>query len=96
MEHTENRRDSNAFGWGARTWVDNWSCKIDLCESMMQSGFMNDTDTDQEKLIIEQAPQSWAKEIFSGAKLGDRRKGILHLARCRKIRCRRYPLDAYG
>jgi hypothetical protein len=41
---------------------------------MMQNGFMNDTDTDQEKLIIEQAPQSWAKEIFSGAKLGDRRK----------------------
>lgn len=40
----------------------------------MQSGFMNDNYTDQEKLIIERAPRSWAKEIFSGARLGDRRK----------------------
>jgi len=35
---------------------------------------MNDNTTDQEKLFIERAPQSWAREIFSGAKLGDRRK----------------------
>jgi hypothetical protein len=40
----------------------------------MQSGFMNNEFTDQEKLIIERAPRSWAKEIFSGAQLGDRRK----------------------
>jgi len=40
----------------------------------MQSVFMNNDYTDQEKLIIERAPQSWAKEIFSGAQLGDRRK----------------------
>jgi len=35
---------------------------------------MNDDYNDQEELIIERAPRSWAREIFSGANLGDRRK----------------------
>ena len=41
---------------------------------MVQSGFMNFTETDQERLIIEQPPRSWARDMFSRAKLGDRRK----------------------
>lgn len=48
----------------ARSTDEMWSCRVVL---------MKNEHIDQGKLIIERAPQSWAREIFSGAKLGDRR-----------------------
>jgi hypothetical protein len=44
-----------------------------MLDPMMQSARM-DSYIDQDMLVIEKAPKSWAREIFSDAKLGDRRK----------------------